>query len=535
MLFRAGIIVLAYALAIMIPTVATSDVCRVLHAANVDERFPPDLNMLDAIGAKDMSPDVKFGNGSRLTDVADYWVTITTGPASWLNCQDKTIRKEIYFPIGLILRPVRDVRFDSRDLTIFQTEYGLNVIIDTKAVAPVHDKASYVFADANTIYGVCKPGDSACDMFREPRPRKAQGDDWPYFSANKGYLFSPDPAMVAKAAQDLRSLQDAQDQQTSASAGSARQTAYQDDPACQPHAAFLYRPYKKFETGAINNGSEYPRPVRFTLCTRDPAGNLRYRKLKFVTPEFAEQRFAGLWTVSTANLLDKDVLNSLKQSVQYSNQLVTEISCGQPLGDDLLTLSALAGSPLNSGDTANLSDIIAGDAAADATNRELHIRAYETHLGLSDKEEIYSAPLFQDLELKVLCSDDLRVIRPERIRIQARQLFGAEPLDISLNDLNADYDRLYAKYGRPPDRVARERLENGQLFRICDLIEYMNWRDLLRRDFLDLPGLEKTAKGLGVGKVILADHMAHLVMATFFFTEAAIITNPDREEERCVS
>ena len=525
---------LVFFVTMVVASVASASVCQILHAANVENRLPPKIDM-KAIGADNLRPDQVRGNGSKLADTADYWVTITTGAASWINCRDNKTQKAIYFPIGLILRPIRDIRFASADHTIFQTEYGLNVLVDNKAVAPITREASYIFADDSTIYSVCKPGDSRCDMFLDPKPRAAGSDQWPYFSANKGYLFTKDVELVAAAKADLRALQQMQDDLIAQQVSRGDWPDFDSDAACQPRRAFLYRPFKKFDSSERNNGSEYPRPVRFTLCSRDPGGAFVYRSLKFATIDIAEERFEGLWTVSKASLLDESVLSALKQTFEYTNPIVTEVRCGQPITDDFKTISNLVETPFNEGSVVAFDTELARQQEENAALRKLHIRAYETHAGLSERQEIFDAPLFQDLELKVLCDTDLRVTAADTLRIHAQQFFGPEPFEILLQKLNDAYDQSFGSYGRPDKQVALERLENGQLFRICDLIEYMNWRLLLRKSFMGEPKFSNVASQMGVNDLTLADHMTHLVMATFFFTEARMITNPTREEEKCVS
>lgn len=483
--------------------------------------------MLDLImGAEDLDLDDVVGEGSALADVSEHWVTITTGSASWINCQNQNTQRTVYFPIGLVLRPVRDVRIDSQDRTIFQTEYGLNVIIDNRAVAPVTAEGGFVFADGNAVYAVCKPGAVGCEARREFRPKAATGADWPYFSGNKGYLFTSNIADLEAAAEELSALRAVM--RTSPEA--ATPPDFSEHPACQGREAWFYRPFRRFDPDAPDKDAEYPRPVTYTLCSLDPQGNVIWRRVKIVTPESAAAKFEGLWAVSTLRVPDAAIVDSLKEAVGYDAPIVSYIPCGEARGAGLKTIGDLVLSPFNQGEVVNLSDEI----LAERTNFELHVRAYETHVGLSQERAIFQAPLYQDLELEVLCDDDLNVDAPGTVRIHAAPIFGRRPLAFSFAELDRDYDRLFNSYGRPPPASAKLRLTEGRLFRICEFIEYVNWRTLLRQRFLSQPSVTDAAEVLDVEALTIADHVAHLMMATFFFTEAKMITERG-EDEGCPS
>lgn len=509
------------------PMAAQASICSFLLAANVETRLP---EMLDAVNTDGFEID-ELLETSGLLDDAEYWVTITTGPAKWINCEKQKAEKSIYHPIGLLLRPVRDVRMESRDHTIFQTEYGLNVIIDNAAVAPVTKRAAYVFADANRTYQVCKPNAfDDCNGWTEFRPKGAGSNDWPYISGNKGYLFDKDASVVDAAAEAWAELKTKLD----AAVAHGFDANASLEAACGLNSAWLYRPFKKHDPAIKNEGAEYPGPVGYSLCSTDPiTGDFRYRQLKFVTPDTAAEKFDGLWAVAAAIEQDQTVVDSLKDFFGFSEPVITFKPCGVPL-ENHITIASLSSAPLNRGETVDLGAELLSEVQSGKTDLQVHFKAYETALGQSTKEAIFSAPLFQDVELEILCDDNM-VSKAGALRIHSKPVLGKRPLELNFDELDSAYDVSFNKYGRASDRIRLDRLKRGKLFRVCDFIEYTNWRKLLREQFLAQERVLMAAQDIGVTSTTLADHFAHLVMATFFFTDAKMIKKSKEEEEKCTS
>lgn len=509
--------------AVASPVRSDADPCTVLFATELGIRDPAKLEEMRAeLG--ESAPETL--SRSALAEKATYWVTTTTGPAWWFNCSSGTKKKSLFFPIGLVLRPIAEIGIGAEKLTIFQTEYGLRVVIDTSAIAPVTAEDAYVFAAGDAVYKVCKPTDSICEIGGQRPWDGTKSENWPYINGQFAYLHNTEPAAVEAARAEwaaFRMLQANADSGLEDPFGGEPYPArFSDEPACAVREAKLYALKMRPDPEAPNGGSEYFSPVKYRLCFKDPNGTIRTSRIKFVTHDIAEEMFARLWSATSPGHLRGRVERAIRVAYNYADPFLTRIECGEETQGAGRTYGwlGLPDAPDAGPVTTDLSSVI--EASETIRRKAFHFRPYLTHMGLSERSFVLQGPIFQDIELEVGCTDDLRPARPIALRIHYRPLFPDAPLKLDLVKLDGDFDTLLGSYGRNSDRIRKQRLSDGMLFRICDFNEYIIWRAVLRAALMDVPQTQEAAEALGVAPATMAEHFTHLIMASVFTTGAKL-------------
>ena len=517
---------LALWLVMALPASGQSDPCTVLFAKELDARDHDRFALVSA-SLGDNSPDGLGDSG--LLETADYWVTITTGPALGINCSSATVRKEVFFPIGLVLRPIVDLPVAGQMQTIFQTEYGLRVIVPAEAIAPVRANDAYVFADSNAVHKVCTRGVSVCDAGARLDWFGVKSSDWPFVSGQFSYLHTEDVAGMEQAQADWAAFRRLQD-----TAGSSTLIGVSEDPfptefdaaaACVRREARLHMLGTRPDPTALNGGAEYPTPVRYRLCFRDPNNVVRGSRIRIVTRTLAEGMFKQLWSATTPAQLNGSVDKVIRRAFDYSEPFLTQVGCGERIRPERKSYGRL--------DTRGAGEGVVDLSSAIVRSEELrktafHFRPYQTHTGLSDRDFVFDAPMFQDVELEVGCSDGMLPVHPRTLRIHYQPLFPGAPLVLDLAELNATYDRHLVNYGRNSDAVRTQRLSDGKLFRICDFNEYIMWRAVLKEALSSQFKVQEAAQALDISSGTMADYFTHLIMATVFVTDARLRSRSDQ-------
>ncbi len=498
---------------------AQTDACTELFRHEVASRYP-DFG--------DLSPDDR--TSSELTETAPYWVTITTGPAQWLNCQAGSMQKAIYFPIGLIVRPVVEIDVNGETKTVFQSEHGLSVVIDRSAVAPVTQTDGFVFAIDNAVYKLCKFNATDCEPGEEFPLSKATSKTWPFLSAFQTYLHVSDLDGLNALHESFVGFKDYQDR-LAADPGllddpfeedHRNPTELAEDDACAVREALLFRFHKAFDQDAQQKNSEYLKPVTFSLCSIGPDGKIRYRRIKIVTPEIAANKFVSLWAANTMKNPASNIINAVKALEQIKEQPAFFADCGQPPGK---SLRHLVYSPLNRSGSGGV-EINSLLEAERSILRQVHFRPFQTSETVPDRRVMKEAPLFHEIKLEVSCDENQQPLRAEVLTVYFKPVFS-KPMVISVTDLNNRYADL-GKYGWSAPEDRRQAVGAGVIDRICEFTTYVNWRTVLGGQLRKHPALIEGAEALGVSRTTMADHFTHLIMASVFLTDATLRTKDNR-------
>lgn len=506
------------------------DPCTQLFRQRVSQRYP------DWLGAEETPPP----RMSELANSAEFWVTITTGPARWLNCRGGTIAKMIYFPMGLILRPVSDVTVDGNVQTIFQTEYGLSVIIDRRAIAPVD--AGFVFATGNGVFKLCVEVGGSCDPGEELKIRSVTRDSWPYLSGYLSYLRSDDIDSLDRANNELKDLSMYQEAILENSlpdplAPQREPKTLEEDPACLVRDAYLYAYSTRFAPDVEQNGSQYLSPLKYSLCTRAPDGKIvsRATRIKVVTPNIARENFRALFSVSTVRNPTENMIAVTKALANSGRPIATTLGCGSS-GDGWGSLGSPASieSYFPRTSTISLNETLRSERANFAASEiQIFFRQFQTDAGLSNSPLLQETPLFNDIVLRVTCDSETGVERVDTVSIDFSPIFHSDPIVISMRDLDQVYVDRFQSYGYPSRQERKQALADGVVDRICDYLEYVNWRQILFDSLKRQPKVGDAATTLGVETQTMADHIAHLLLATIFTTD--VYLREPGQPERCTS
>ncbi len=496
---------------------SSPDACTELFRQSVAYRYP-----------EFAQADVQVS--SELNDIATYWVTITTGPAQWLNCESEKIAKSVYFPIGLIVRPVTEITLEgeAEPRTVYQTEHGLRVLIDRSAVAPVTANDGYIFADGNAVYNLCTRNDATCDPGEEFRLSTTSSAPWPFLTGFQSYLHVEDGSSLDAVKREFEGFKAYQVNLNKKLVNPddplirhRNPATLADDPACEVREAMLFRFHKAPDPDAFQGNSEYLTPVNYSLCSVGPDGKVRFRRVKLVTSESAAAKFEHLWSAYTMKRPSREMFEVVN-ALANTNLLRFDpfVDCGE---ERKLNLMDLALAPLNTGGVIEMAEVVSETLEnANAPLRQYYIRPYLASPGLSKTTMFATAPLFHAIELLVSCDENLVPQRVETVTINFPPVFS-QKIVLSVADLNAEYTEMGSKgWGTPAER--RLNFGAGVIDRICEYTVYVDWRQVLFDTLKVYPTIIEGAQALEVSPDQMADHFTHLLMASVFSTNVNLRT-----------
>ena len=470
---------------------------------------------------------------SELSAQAEFWVTINTGPARWINCRGGTESKLIYFPMGLMLRPEYDVTIDGTTRVVFQTEYGLRVIIDHEAVAPID--AGFVFARGVGVFKLCTNLDSGCDPGEELPILGVTTDRWPYLAGYLSYLRTEDVEDLDYAHKELQELsksQNAVEGHIDPFLIRRNPQTLDEDPACQVRKAKFYAYSTKHDPEVEREGAQYPRPLHYSLCTKAPDGVIRSRatKIKAVTPTIAADTFRELFAVSALRNPPDNMINVAKALSDSDRTIVRTTDCGEEtdaygsLGNPK-AIEVFTNAPLNRNQPLDLNQAVMDEREerkSDFANypEQLHFRNFQTHVGLSSRDIIKQAPLFNDVVLNVKCVTDRGELRVWEAIVDLSPIFHSDPIVIDLWSVH----EAYVKNGRGLRAREQRRvdLSNGVIDVICEFMEYATWQQVLYDHVKDLQKTKDAADTVGVSRGIMVEYLTHLMLAMFYSTDVEL-------------
>ena len=483
----------------------------------------------------------------ELAGTSEYWVTITTGPALWVNCDSPgTTRTSMYFPLGLMLRPEREINVGDDRMTMFQTEHGLRVLIDRSAVAPVNAENSYVFAENSALFTVCTKVD--CNPGEE-LVLESTGKTWPYLTGYSSYLWTDDVVDLDAANEDLEDFieyhEEIQADPTlldDPSIDHRRPVKLQDDPACKERYARFYKSYRRYDANKPDQlakghyGSEFFKKVMYSLCSTTPNGVIPRANIKVVTPKIAKQRFDKLWATQTMRKAPQNILDAAKVLGGPDLEIKGFFDCGEPrdqhrsLGGGLKKFRQLRAP----GEKSVLNAMVANDATIDALERtnlssESNVRSrfrqFQMDPSANDREILRRTPIFADIEVALFCYDNnVNTVNGGYIRIDLEPLSDGQPIELAIDDLYQDYRELHGNTGMDDAAQLRDMLNEGFIFRICEYPHYVRWSDVLFYRLINLEAIKSAASKLNVGPETMTRYVTHLLFASVFKTDVRMRT-----------
>ena len=504
---------------------AMNDVCTQILREQISlrqDRFPAAAQIANPL--IDSQP-------SGLLEEAEFWVTVTTGPARWVDCRTGNMLKAFYFPTGLMLRPERDVSIDGERRTIFLTEHGMRVFLDRSAIAPVTPNVGYVFATASGAFKVCKRGDVECDINSEYRISE-HDEHYPFLSGYQTYLRSEKPGELNAAYLLLQEMHEYQSDPPAANDPLARHMDLDDPdslPACKEHEARLYTVLMRYDANHAQKGSAYQNPVRFSLCTVH-AGSAysRHERIKIVTTTLADERFSQLWAVNTIREMPNNFREVTKVLFDIDRPLATIVKCSDNPAM-FITPGRAARNQVN-----ELAALVEEDRKAEIDRRHSTIRQFQMAQAQSDVDVFSSAPLFNDIELSAICGDGNEVKNAGEIIVDLAPLSSDQTLELRLHDLFEILrtNENFLNYGMVDAGTLNKRLREGIVYRICDFREYFIWRSILFNEIKDSEKVRQANQAMGVDLNLMTDHITHLIMASVFSTDTKI-QNENHRKEGC--
>lgn len=501
---------------ILAEQLAANDVCTQILREQISvraDRFPR---------AAEIAASMIDEPSSRLTDEAEYWVTVTTGPAERADCRSGNMLKAMYFPMGMMVQPERDVIVAGETRTIFLTEHGLRLFLDKEAVAPISDDVGYIFSTANAAYKVCKRNDKDCDPFKEYAITD-DDQDWPFISGYMSYLRSDNAIEIDTARTQLEALYEYQ----KAPFDPTVQVLDLSDPtsvdACAVRTAWLHTYFSHYDKSAFQAGSAYLYPVRFSLCTLAKGlANNRFERTKLVTHNYAEERFSQLWAVDTFRKPSDSMQRAARALFKVESPFAEIFKCGQPR-DGVFTLGSISKAPIN----------VVSDLIFDDIDRFSIFRQFQVAQAQSPIDIFKTAPLFNDIELSIVCAGQDEVENAGRIIIDLAPLSYGLNLELDLFDLFEELRKRFKNLGMVDEKILNKRLREGVMYRICEFHEYVAWRTVLFNEIKDREPVREAKDIMGVNLNLVADHITHLIMASVFSTDVRL-RNADNRRQGCV-
>lgn len=504
---------------ILTEQLASTDLCTQLLREQISERdelFPKAAEIAN------------FGMDLRESDLAEraeFWVTVTTGPAKWLDCSSGNMLKSMFFPMGMMVRPERDVEIGGHVHTVFQTEHGLRVFLDVEGLRPIDEDIAYIFSNGDGAFKVCKQRDDKCDAYSEFRLTE-HDRHWPFVSGYQSYLRAEGAAEIDLARAQLEALFEYQldpPDPDDPLAVHLDLTNPDSNPSCVLREARLHTFFNHFDLDAPQKGSEYPQPVRFSLCSFIQGGVYnRYERLKLVTHTYAEERFRQLWAVITIPTLPANIEAATRALFKVDSPIVQIIKCGDPRGE-VFTLGSISRKKVNS-----VTDVINNDQSRYSIFRQFQIAQAQSPVDI-----FKSAPLFNDIELTMLCDDENGVRNAGSLIIDLEPLTTGARLEIQLFDLYGALRDNFGNLGMVDDQLLNKRLRGGVMYRICDFHEYIVWRTILFNEIKDSDLVRQAKDILAVDLSLMADHITHLILASVFSTDVKL-RNSENRRQGCV-
>jgi hypothetical protein len=449
---------------------------------------------------------------SELQHQSLYWVTTNEGTAGSLDCKTNNISKAIFYPIGLLLKPLYDLPSPYQDQILFLTEYGLNIILKRSQVTPIGKDSVFFFSDGIEQYSLCinsKERKPVCDPRVENKKSQAA------LSAKFGYVQGVLDLETTKIIENYESY---------------RQFIFSNPDStevprniCENFNAGTF--YSRADLNRKNHGFNM---VSISLCTYENQNikkGLGIKPIKVVTYKSAENKFVGLnssmFFQRRENLnnilivIDKNV-NNRKSVKQCNEEIVFE---------DLRTIKFNVGAGIEKIVTVQANYEIAKKIEFQQSFKQgemLFIKAYTLQKGTAQEGNL-SFPIFDinDIWINLRCDKDNSYPEGFKSIVIYHPYATDNWIAVVPNVLKDDYTNVAKSYGVPPWKEQGRNLHNGILWNITDYKQYFFWRKVLRdyfskdskvREIMDR--YENPSQ-----KDQVVDYFVHLLMSAVFESE----------------
>jgi hypothetical protein len=449
---------------------------------------------------------------STLLDISEYWVTIREGTALLANCNNEDMDQSIYFPIGVILKPIFDLSSSTHpQLTMFLAEYGLYIIVDRRRIAPVRPEDAYFFTDGVGAYDLCintKERNPSCD------PLAVAGKSPAVLSSKYGYAFGRVNPDLGRRTALLATWQ---------STGES------------PSEQDIHWLCERFPAGGLFHGGTRPNSdkpqyasVSLSLCAyedQERKTGLGYKPIKVVTRDNVASYMYE--TSPTLYLKRADYGGSLFNFVQRNKPLFrSRKDCAEQLKIESFQTIGFSGGlawdkvvkvELDGGfqkKTTFARDFGPGEAFIISTY--LHLR------GLEDKLIPSLLHKVNDVWLLARCDEkNVRPTEPTLLRIYNSQLPDGF-VELYPDVLQEMYNQRQRRYGGPSLRKTIQNLQDGIIWEHTDYQEYFFWKTVLRDALNDNTKFQSlTAKFPEDQKSYLENFFIHLIMAAVFSSKTS--------------
>jgi hypothetical protein len=449
---------------------------------------------------------------STLLDSSEYWVTIREGTALLANCNNEEVEQSVYFPIGLILKPIFDLSSATRKpLTMFLAEYGLYIIVDRRLIAPVRSEDAYIFADGVGAYDLCinsKERNPDCD------PWVVAGKSPAVLSSKYGYAFGRMNPDLSRRTALLATWQ------------STGVSPSEEDTQvlCDRFVAggFFHRGKRP-----ISDNPQYA-SVSMSLCAyedQERKTGLGYKPIKVVTRDnIASYMYE---TSPTLYLKRADYGGSLFDFVQRNKPLFrSRKECAEQLKfETFQTIGFSGGLSWDKVVKVKLDGEFQkkttfardfGRGKAFVISTYLDLRGLEDHLIPSLLQKV------NDVWLLARCDENnVRPREPTILRIYNSQLPDGF-VEFYPDVLQEIYNQRQQRYGGPSPRKTIQNLQDGIIWEHTDYQDYFFWKTVLRDALNDSTKFQSlTAKFSEDQKPYLENFFIHLIMAAVFSSKIA--------------
>ena len=438
---------------------------------------------------------IKVPEASKLID-PKYWVTVKEGTAFSIDCQTG-VTGSVYYPLGLILAqvhhlgPISDE--NSQASFLFMTEYGLHVVLDELAVAPIRKDDVFYFADGVGIYNFCINSVEAnpnCDAML-PNNDLASG-----LSSKSGYIHgsfnkSDDAKTIKRRIQEFQRWSRLYANQNRGLPVTENTITREEmEFICERYGAGTF--YRKGAPLPENIGYQW---ISLSLCAYtdlEKRSGFSRKPLKIVTYDQTVRIFKDGWSSMFFKRIENihPIIGLIEDVKKFANGFRSRKECrGELKTENFQTVGFSAGAktPGAGGILSWLS--IGGEfeikmkSTFQETFKEGEMFIISAHIFRTGKKngEGGLIPLLDinDIWLVMKCEDD-RPIKAKYIVIYHPEVIDGW-IKIYIEDLRETYDDRTNKYGGPSWSEEKRNLYNGVIWQITDYQQYFYWRSVLRR------------------------------------------------------
>ena len=254
-------------------------------------------------------------------------------------------------------------------------------------------------------------------------------------------------------------------------------------------------------------------PVVFSLCrTPKPGAEVDFvtpSLVKAVTLDIARSTFDTLWWASVEQEVD-DIIIDVHRTLDKREPL-TEL---QPCKANVMQFRSLTTRSIDNPQPATVSatDVVLDERKAAEHGYFISRKMFRPEVGNSKSERLKNAPLYSHISLAAYCGKDGRPTLPRDIEIRLPEVLSP-PIQISGERISQNYKlltRSEPEYG----------IDNGYIDKIDFTNQYYFWLQVLEDEISTHRAIIE--RRLGKDAAIVTSHFAHLLLASFFVSDAKL-------------